>query len=277
MEKKRQTLAALTLKKKYELIQAVQNAPASSKKKDIAAEFKIPSNTLSTIMKNKDHVIEKYHRQDIEPERKSFRSSAFTDIDEALLIWFEVVCDRNAAVSGPIMKEKANNLAKMLGHPDFRCSDGWLDRFKHRHNIKLKNVCGESADVVPEDLSDWLSKDLPALLKQYSPKDIFNADETGIFWRMMPNKTMCFKAEACHGGKQSKERVTALACANMDGTEKIDLLTIGKFRNPRCFKGIQHLPTLYKANKKAWMVSTIFEEWLRKLDRKFKRQVPYVY
>ena len=102
MEKKRQTLTALTLKKKYELIQAVQNAPASSKKKDIAAEFKIPSNTLSTIMKNKDHVIEKYHRQDIEPERKRFRSSAFTDIDEALLKWFEVVRDRNAAVSGQI-------------------------------------------------------------------------------------------------------------------------------------------------------------------------------
>ena len=207
MEKKRQTLTALTLKKKYELIQAVQNAPASSKKKDIAAEFKIPSNTLSTIMKNKDHVIEKYHRQDIEPERKRFRSSAFTDIDEALLKWFEVVRDRNAAVSGPIMKEKANNLAKMLGHPDFRCSDGWLDRFKHRHNIRLKSVCGESADVVPEDLSDWLSKDLPALLKQYSPKDIFNADETGIFWRMMPNKTMCFKAEACHGGNSQKKEL----------------------------------------------------------------------
>lgn len=63
-----------------------------------------------------------------------------------------------------------------------------------------------------------------------------------------------------------------MVAANMSGTEKLPLLVIGKFENPRCFKGIKSLPVIYRANKKAWMVSFIFEEWLRNLDRRFLRE-----
>ena len=65
---------------------------------------------------------------------------------------------------------------------------------------------------------------------------------------------------------RSKERVTVLVCANMDGTEKYPLLTIGKFLKPRCFRGITCLPTEYDANHNAWMTSVLFERWLRKWD-----------
>ena len=54
----------------------------------------------------------------------------------------------------------------------------------------------------------------------------------------------------------------------MDGSEKLPLLVIGKFGQPRCFKGIRTLPVTYRHNKKAWMTSTLFEEWVRKLDRR---------
>ena len=57
-----------------------------------------------------------------------------------------------------------------------------------------------------------------------------------------------------------------------DGTEKLELLVIGKFQNPRCFKNVKKLPVEYLANKKAWMTSDIFEDWLRKLDKKFARE-----
>ncbi|GFR86661.1 tigger transposable element-derived protein 4 [Elysia marginata] len=55
----------------------------------------------------------------------------------------------------------------------------------------------------------------------------------------------------------------------MGGSQKLPLLIIGKFERPRCMKNIKTLPVTYKANKKAWMTGKIFEEWLRKLDRKF--------
>lgn len=107
---------------------------------------------------------------------------------------------------------------------------------------------------------------LTTILKDYHPNDIFNADETGIFYHLQPDKTFEFKAKNCHGEKQSKEHLTALVTANMSGTEKLPLLVIGKSAQPCCFKNIKSLPTLYKSNKKAWMTSELFVEWVRKLD-----------
>ena len=59
-----------------------------------------------------------------------------------------------------------------------------------------------------------------------------------------------------------------LVCANMSGSEKLSLLTIGKFKKPMCFRGVMCLPTVYEANTSAWMTSAILEEWLRKWDAK---------
>jgi hypothetical protein len=66
----------------------------------------------------------------------------------------------------------------------------------------------------------------------YEPKDIWNADETGLFWRLQPNESMRFKGETCCGGKLSKERITKLLCANMDGSERKKVYIIGKSANP---------------------------------------------
>lgn len=53
-------------------------------------------------------------------------------------------------------------------------------------------------------------------------------DESGLFYKMMPDKTLKFKGEKCTGGKMSKDRIAA----NMDGSEKRKLLAIGKSRTP---------------------------------------------
>lgn len=58
----------------------------------------------------------------------------------------------------------------------------------------------------------------------------------------------------------------------MDGTEKLDLMIIGKSKNPRCFKNIKNLPVIYRANSTAWMTSELFEEYLKILNRKMKKK-----
>ena len=50
----RRSYQSLTLKRKLEIINAVQKSPASKKKKEIAAEFDVPQSTLRTIVKNKE-------------------------------------------------------------------------------------------------------------------------------------------------------------------------------------------------------------------------------
>jgi len=48
---------------------------------------------------------------------------------------------------------------------------------------------------------------------------------------------MVFDAKECYGGK-NPGRITVMACANMNDTEKFPLMTIGKFQNPRCYKRV---------------------------------------
>lgn len=140
---------------------------------------------------------------------------------------------------------------------------------KFRYGICQKKACGESADVNEEDCNDWKINVLPKLLEKYEKHNVFNADETGLFFRCLPDKTLTFKKEKCHGGKHSKERVTCLFAANMDGSEKLKIVLIGKSEKPRCFRGIKWLPVQYLSNSKAWMTSIIFENWLITLDKMF--------
>ena len=46
----------------------------------------------------------------------------------------------NVPISGLIMKIKAKELALALkmGHSEFQCSTGWLERFKQRHSIVFR-------------------------------------------------------------------------------------------------------------------------------------------
>lgn len=65
-------------------------------------------------------------------------------------------------------------------------------------------------------VSNWIEK-LPDLLGQYKLEDIANCDETALFFRAMPNKSLRFKGEKCTGGKFSKERLTVMHCVFADG------------------------------------------------------------
>ena len=61
--------------------------------------------------------------------------------------------------------------------------------------------------------------------------------------------------------------------------ETLPPLVIGKSANPRCFKNVKKLPQSYEHNTKAWMTSTIFEKWVKKLDlqmRKRQRKIALV-
>lgn len=169
------------------------------------------------------------------------------------------------------MREKAKTFAARLGLHNFKASEGWFDRFKKRHNITFKKIWSESASVSDNVCTEWKQK-LRDLIENYEPKNIFNADETGLFFKCLPDRTMCFKGDACHGGKNSKDRITLFFAANMDGTEKLKPLMIGKSAKPRCFKSIKSFPMDYRSNKKAWMTSILFDEWLNLVNNRMDSQ-----
>jgi hypothetical protein len=103
-------------------------------------------------------------------------------------------------------------------------------------------------------------------LEGYEPRDVYDADETGLFFNVLPERTLAYKGETCHGGKHFKDRLTVLLCVNSDGSDKQGPIVIGKSLKPRCFKEGKKLPIKYHANSKAWMATEIFCSFLHSLD-----------
>ncbi|XP_053949240.1 jerky protein homolog-like, partial [Anastrepha ludens] len=90
---------------------------------------------------------------------------------------------------------------------------------------------------------------------------LYNADESRLFWRLLPEKTYATSLEKrTPGVKSEKQRITFLCCLNATGSHKLKLLVIGKAKNPCCFKNFQ-CPTDYKSSKSAWMTAAIFKQW----------------
>lgn len=86
-------------------------------------------------------------------------------------------------------------MAEELEIEDFKASDHWLENFKNRHGIKFRTEQGEAAVVNQEVVATWQETVLKEALAKYSANDIFNSDETGLFWKLMPNKTLAFKGK----------------------------------------------------------------------------------
>ena len=183
--------------------------------------------------------------------------------------WFIQERNRGTPLSGPILKEKALWFHEQL-HPEdhsFTASEGWLNRWKNRHGIRQLAIQGEllsstGYDTEPfkQALAEWMVE------KEIGPEQLYNADETGLYWKLMPSKTLAGASETtAPGHKKVKDRVSLLACANATGYHKLPLLLIGKSQNPRCFKHVNmdNLPVTYRAQKNTWMTSSIFSDWFK--------------
>ena len=65
----------------------------------------------------------------------------------------------------------------------------------------MSTLSGEAADVSESMVDDW-RRHLESVCEGYQLRDIFNADETGIFYRALPTKSMKVKGEEARGGKK---------------------------------------------------------------------------
>ena len=259
------------LSDKYHALMAIENG--TKKQIEISKELGVKECTVSQWVSNKAKIIKLYENGKISLTSKKCRFSKNIEVDEALLEWFKNARAKNLPITGNILSAKAEDFAALL-QVDFKITNGWLHRFKKRHDIVCNFLCGES-EVVNEDIvKKWQEIELPKLIENYDSKNIFNADESGLFFKARPNKSLAFKGEKCHDGKKSKDRITVLFCCNMDGGEKLRPLVIGKSASPRCLKGInkENLGVIYRSNKNSWMTAAIFTEWLNIINKHFSHQ-----
>ena len=121
-------------------------------------------------------------------------------------------------MSGKLLQEKALLVSLELGHDNFTASNGWLESFKNWYNITASCLNGESADVNVQTVEDW-KKRLPAIIDGFELCNIFNADETGLYYRGLPERSLVEKDDICNhkGGKKAKERLTLLLACSATG------------------------------------------------------------
>lgn len=231
----------------------------------LCEKYNVHKSTISRIKAKRSALRQFVTRAESGPgKRVTLKASEYPQMEKALYGWFQKQRAKNVPLSNDIIKSKAIQLhQKIREKPCFNASNGWIAKFKKRHGIRMLKICGEKLSNKCKLVEPFLLK-FRQKIKQLNltADQIYNADESGLFYRMLPNRTLVtFNESSAPGLKVSKDRVTFLACTNASGMHKVKLFVIGKAANPRAFKNFENKPVTYKANKNAWMTFILFEEW----------------
>lgn len=111
-------------------------------------------------------------------------------------------------------------------------------------------------------------------MSNYDVKDIFNINETGLFFNAKPKKSYVTTDDSCLGGRQSKQRLTVCLLTNAVGDKESPII-IGNAKRLRAFGRLDVEKTfgiVWRHNRTAWMTSTLFEEVLKIFNRRMSFQ-----
>ena len=196
--------------------------------RQLGDRFQISVGAVSNILKRKAEYTNDYETNRNKKLKRKFKDDLSQEINENVYEWFVLQRSKNIPISGPILQEYARSFAEQLDNStSFKASNGWLDRFRTRYNIQFRVICGEAKSVDLNIVDDWKTR-LHSMIEHYDPVNVFNCDETGLFYRLMPDRSLAIDRSDCRGGKRSKERYTVMLCTNWAGTEKLKPLVIGK-------------------------------------------------
>ncbi|XP_068684888.1 tigger transposable element-derived protein 6-like [Montipora foliosa] len=265
----------LSLKEKIEVIRKSNEGNSMRK---LAKIFDCGKTQIVKILKQKAKILESWNSNEGAQSQKRLNVEKYGEINGLLWKWYTRARESNIPVDGPMLVEEARIIAERIGDDTFKGTSGWLDKWKKRHNIGQMNISGEEGDVSQETIDSWNER-LKELTRGYSPRDIWNEDETGCFWKATPQKSLSQKGKRCRGGKNAKQRITAAFFVNAAG-DKEALIVIGSSRRPRCFARLANpsypCGAQYFSNEKAWMRTEIMVTILTRLNNRLKREERHI-
>ncbi|XP_055981316.1 jerky protein homolog [Sorex fumeus] len=251
----------LTLREKIDICTRLERGES---RKALMQEYNVGMSTLYDIRAHKAQLLRFFASSDSNSaleRRRTLHTPKLEHLDRVLYEWFLGRRAEGVPVSGPMLIEKARDLYEQMGLTE-PCvfSGGWLWRFKARHGIRKLDAAAEQQGT--EQQATEFCGFFRSLASEHglSPEQVYNADETGLFWRCLPSATAA-AAEAMPGLRQSKDRLTVLACANATGSHKIRPLVIGKCSGAPALKAPQQLPVAYRAQGNVWVDQEVFSDW----------------
>jgi len=128
---------------------------------------------------------------------KRIRQTQQPEVTEMLDLWVSQATADGILLTGEILRQKWRTFADRVGVPEderLNLSNGWLDRYKKRMGLKEYKRHGEAASAASETI-DKERRRLQELIKKlgYELRDIFNTDETGLFYALPPDRGLSDK------------------------------------------------------------------------------------
>nr|XP_025704471.1 tigger transposable element-derived protein 1-like isoform X1 [Callorhinus ursinus]XP_025705071.1 tigger transposable element-derived protein 1-like isoform X1 [Callorhinus ursinus] len=260
---------SITLHVKLEVLRRFEEG---EKLTQIARALGLATSTVASIRVNKDKI--RANSQAATPvsatQLTRCRGVVMGHMERLLSLWIEEQKRQNLPISTLLIQDKARRLFVQLQHEQgngtqaetFGASNGWFARFKARHNVLLT----DEPSVADTQAAAHYPPVLRTILEEgcYSPRQVFNVDETGLFWKRLPERMLlAMEGAAGPGLKASKDHLTLLLGGNAAGDFKLKPLLVYPSENPRALKGCSKasLPVVWRSNRNDWLTPSIFQEW----------------
>ena len=253
---------------------------------DLAKQYDRNMSTISTIIKQKDAI------KAVKPSKgitiiSKRRSPTLEEMERLLLIWIKdkeiagdtitevIICEKACAIYADLKAaDNGGDAGESSTDPtieEFKASRGWFDKFKKRtgiHSVVRHGEASSSDTKAAEEFVKLFEKIVNE--EGYVSQQVFNCDETGLFWKKMPRRTFITSEEKkLPGHKPMKDRLTLALCANASGDLKVKPLLVYHSENPRAFKAHKVnkdlLQVFWRANAKAWVTRLFFVEWVNQV------------
>lgn len=243
----------------------------------VGREFGVNESTIRSIYKARGDIMNAF--TDAAPRSvnrivRVHKDAFIQPMEKAVYLWMQDCYSKRLPVSTKRIQDRAKQIYKSLVELSdvvdkekytFQGSRGWVQKFIKRYNLANKLVSGEATSDDTETTQRYLEEFYKIMNGGgYLPCQVFNAVETALYWKKMPEKSYVAKEEARSTGfKETKDRVSLLFCGNGSGDFKAKPLLIHHSAQPRPFQNISMLtlPVHWRANKNGWMTKVIFEEW----------------
>uniref|UniRef100_A0A8C5PXM0 HTH CENPB-type domain-containing protein n=1 Tax=Leptobrachium leishanense TaxID=445787 RepID=A0A8C5PXM0_9ANUR len=246
---------------------------------NIARFYNKSTSTICTILKRKEEIKGLDAAKGVTRVSKQ-RPRVLEDVEKLLLVWINekqlvgdalsenIICEKAKALYADLESNRPGTSTENEG---FKASRGWFDNFKRRSGIHSVVRHREAASSDTKAAEAFAAEFHKLMVSEcYLPQQVFNCDETGLFWKKMPKRTYITAEErAMPGPKPMKDRLTLLLCANASGDFKIKPLLVYHSENPRAFKKCKvqksRLNVMWRSNTKAWVTRTFFVEWMNEV------------
>nr|XP_012147629.1 PREDICTED: tigger transposable element-derived protein 1-like [Megachile rotundata] len=235
-------------------IQILDRLLKGEKASHIGKSLNLNEATVRTIKKNEKEIRSAVAAGSSTSAKRAARPRApiIEKMEKALSIWIDDSCQKRIPLDGNIIKQKALKIYKHLKeHGESSVNPDFVAR-------ESASADHEAARTYPEKIQNIIKE------QGYTSDQVFNADETGLWWKKMPSRTFISKKEkTAPGFKVSKDRLTLLLCSNASGDFMTKPLLVYRSLNPRALKGVNKstLPVYWKANPRAWVTGNLFKDW----------------